>query len=111
MNNFGYNLAKELHAAGARLIVSDVDAERANRAVRDFDAATVSPDEIYSVEADVFAPCALGGIINDKTIPQLKAEIVCGAANNQLLEVRHGDALEERGILYARTMLLIQAAC
>ncbi len=99
--NVGYNLAKELQAAGACLIVSDVDAEKAKRAVKKFDAASVSPDEIYSVEADVFAPCALGGIINDKTILQLKAEIVCGAANNQLLEVRHGDALEERGILYA----------
>ena len=99
--NVGYSLAKELHTAGARLIVSDVDAEKTKRTVREFDAVSVSPDEIYSVEADVFAPCALGGIINDKTLPQLKAEIVCGAANNQLLEVRHGDALEERGILYA----------
>lgn len=99
--NVGHNLAKELHAGGARLIVSDVDAEKLKRAVEAFDAATASPDEIYSVEADVFAPCALGGIINDRTISQLKAEIVCGAANNQLLEERHGDALEARGILYA----------
>jgi leucine dehydrogenase len=99
--NVGYNLAKELSAAGARLIVADVDAGKMNRAVQEFDATSVLPDEIYSVEADVFAPCALGGIINDRTLPQLKAEIVCGAANNQLLEERHGDALEERGILYA----------
>ena len=53
------------------------------------------------MQADIFAPCALGAIINDKTIPQLKVEIVAGAANNQLLEERHGDALEERKILYA----------
>jgi leucine dehydrogenase len=99
--NVGYNLAKELHAAGARVVVSDLDADKVNRAVRDFEAVSVSPEKIYSIEADVFAPCALGGIIDDKTLPQLKAEIVCGAANNQLLEVRHGDALEERGILYA----------
>jgi leucine dehydrogenase len=52
------------------------------------------------VQADIFAPCALGGIINDKTIPQLKVQIVCGAANNVLLEERHGTALEEKGILY-----------
>jgi len=99
--NVGYYLAKELHATGARIIVSDVDEGRLKRAIEDFGASVVSPGEIYSVEADVFAPCALGGIINDQTIPQLKAEIVCGAANNQLLEARHGQALEERGILYA----------
>jgi len=99
--NVGHNLAKELHTAGARLIVSDVDAEKLKRAVEEFDAAAASPDEIYSVEADVFAPCALGGIINDRTTSQLKAEIVCGGANNQLLEERHGDALAARGILYA----------
>jgi len=99
--NVGYNLAKELHAAGALLIVSDLDAAKTKRAIEEFDAAAASPDDIYSVEADVFAPCALGGIINDQTISLLKAGIVCGAANNQLLEGRHGDALEERGILYA----------
>lgn len=99
--NVGYNLAKELHAVGAVLIVSDVDAEKVKRAVGEFDATAVSPDEIYSVEAAVFAPCALGGIINDQTASQLKAKIVCGGANNQLLEERHGDALEARGILYA----------
>ncbi len=99
--NVGYNLAKELHAAGARLIVSDVDPAKVKLFRDEFDAATASPEEIYSVEADVFAPCALGGIINDRTIAQLKAEIVCGAANNQLLEGRHGEALEARDILYA----------
>ena len=99
--NVGHNLAKELHSVGARLIVSDVDAEKVKHAVEGFNAQAVSPDEVYSVEADVFAPCALGGIINDRTIPRLKAEIVCGGANNQLLEERHGDALEACGILYA----------
>ena len=57
-------------------------------------------DEIYTVQADIFAPCALGAIINDKTIPALKVEIVAGAANNQLLEERHGDELDRRGIMY-----------
>ncbi|MFY9553091.1 MAG: Glu/Leu/Phe/Val dehydrogenase [Blastocatellia bacterium] len=97
----GYNLAKELHAAGARLLVSDVDPGRVKRAVDEFDAVALSADEIYAADADVFAPCALGGTINDQTVPRLKTEIVCGAANNQLLENRHGDALEARGILYA----------
>jgi leucine dehydrogenase len=99
--NVGSNLAKELHAAGARLVVSDVDPEKTKRAVEEFNAGAVSPDEVYSVDADVFAPCAMGGVLNDRTIPELKSEIVCGAANNQLLEARHGDALASRGILYA----------
>ena len=97
----GYFLAKELHEAGARLIVSDIDSERVKRVAGEFSARAVGPDEIYGVQADIFAPCALGAIINDKTIPQLKVEIVAGAANNQLHEERHGDILEEKGILYA----------
>ncbi len=99
--NVGFSLAKELHAAGARLTVTDVDAAKMKSTVEAFGAEAAAPDDIYSVAADVFAPCALGGIINDQTLEGLKAEIVCGAANNQLLEERHGDALEERGILYA----------
>jgi leucine dehydrogenase len=96
----GYYLAKELHEAGAKLIVTDIDAERVKQVVQELGARAVEPGEIYGVKADIFAPCALGAIINDKTIPQLKVEIVAGAANNQLLEERHGDALDERGILY-----------
>jgi leucine dehydrogenase len=69
--------------------------------VDEFGATTVGPDEIYGVEADVFAPCALGAVINDRTLPELKVAIVAGAANNQLEEERHGDALDERGIVYA----------
>ncbi len=97
----GYYLAKELHEAGAKLVVTDIDAERVKRVVNEFGARPVSSDEIYGAEADIFAPCALGAIINDKTIPQLKVEIVAGAANNQLLEERHGVDLEAKGILYA----------
>jgi leucine dehydrogenase len=97
----GYYLAKELHEAGAKLVVTDIDAERVKRVVTEFGARAVTADEIYGVTADIFAPCALGAIINDKTIPQLKVEIVAGAANNQLLEERHGDELERRNIIYA----------
>jgi leucine dehydrogenase len=97
----GYYLAKELHEAGAKLVVSDIDPDRVKRVVSEFGARGVSSDEIYGVQADLFAPCALGAIINDRTIAQLKVEIVAGAANNQLLEERHGDELEARGILYA----------
>jgi leucine dehydrogenase len=97
----GYYLSKELHETGAKLVVTDIDVDRAKRAVSEFAARAVPPDEIYGVQADVFAPCALGAIINDNTIPQLRVEIVAGAANNQLLEERHGDELEARNILYA----------
>lgn len=97
----GYYLAKELHESGAKLIVTDIDAERVKRVVAEFGAVAVTAEEIYGVEADIFAPCALGAIVNDKTIPRLKVEIVAGAANNQLLEERHGDALDRRDILYA----------
>jgi leucine dehydrogenase len=96
----GYFLSKELHEAGAKLVVTDIDAERVKTVVSEFGARAVSPDEIYGVQADIFAPCALGGIINDKTIPQLKVEIVSGAANNVLLEERHGEVLDQKGILY-----------
>jgi leucine dehydrogenase len=96
----GRYLAKELHEAGAKLIVSDIDPERTRRVANETGATVVPPDAIYDADADIFAPCALGGIINDDTIPRLKFEIVSGGANNQLLEERHGDILEQKGILY-----------
>lgn len=97
----GYFLATQLHEVGAKLVVTDIDAERVKRVVDETGAKAVKPDDIYAARADIFAPCALGGIINDKTLPKLKVEIVAGAANNQLLEERHGDELEKKGILYA----------
>jgi len=101
LGNVGQFLCRELHAAGAKLVVTDIDAARIKRATSEFGAKAVDPDAIYSQKGDIFAPCALGGIINDETIPQLKVEIVAGGANNQLLEEKHGDELERRGILYA----------
>jgi leucine dehydrogenase len=98
--NVGRYLAKELHAAGAKLVVSDIDPERAKKVASETEAKVVEGDTIYSTKADIFAPCALGGIINDKTIDMLKVEVVCGGANNQLLEERHGDILEEKQIQY-----------
>ena len=101
LGHVGHHLANALHKAGASLVVTDIDAGRIQRVVDATGATVVSLQDIYGVKADIFAPCALGGILNDDTIPQLKVEIVAGAANNQLLEDRHGDALEARGILYA----------
>ena len=83
------------------MIVSDVDPSKVDRLMKEFGAVVVAPDEIYRSDADIFAPCALGGIINDDTMPQFKVEIIAGGANNQLLEERHGNELESRGILYA----------
>jgi leucine dehydrogenase len=98
--NVGYNLAKNLHAAGAKLIVSDIDVRKTRPLIEEFDAVVVETEAVAGVRADIFAPCALGGVINDRSIPQLRAQIVAGAANNQLLEDRHGEMLKERGILY-----------
>jgi leucine dehydrogenase len=101
VGNVAYHLCKHLHEEGAQLIVTDINKENVERAVRDFGAKAVDPNEIYSVQCDIFAPCALGGIINDETLPQLKCKVVAGSANNQLREERHGDMLEQKGILYA----------
>jgi len=97
----GYHLAKLLHAEGAHLVVADVDPFRVARVVDECQAQSVAPDEIYRVQANVFAPCALGAVINDATLKLLRVEIVAGAANNQLADERHGDALEARSIIYA----------
>ena len=99
--NVGFHLAGELAKAEANLIVTDMDEARAERVIKAYGAKFVEPDEIYSADASIFAPCALGGIINDRTIPLLKCEIVAGAANNQLLSDAHGDELMRRNILYA----------
>lgn len=96
----GYTVCKHLHEAGAKLIVTDIRKDSIQRIVDDFGATAVEPDEIYSVECDVFAPCAMGAILNDFTIDKLKCKIVGGSANNQLAEDKHAKMLEERGILY-----------
>ncbi len=97
----GFHLARELHDLGARLVVADVDPGRIRRTVEATGAETVAPDAIFDLAADLFAPCALGGILNEETIPRLRVEIVAGAANNQLGDPADGDRLRARGILYA----------
>ena len=101
VGHVGYHLCALLHEAGARLIVSDIDEQKVDRVVRAFGARAVEPEAIYAQQADIFAPCALGSVINDETLEVLKVQIVAGAANNQLAEERHGDALEAKGIVYA----------
>ncbi|MBL0387523.1 Glu/Leu/Phe/Val dehydrogenase [Tumebacillus sp. ITR2] len=101
VGNVGYYLCKHLHDAGAKLIVTDINQEAIDRVVTEFGAEVVAPKDIFGVQADIFAPCALGAIINDETIPQLKAKVIAGSANNQLREERHGDIIHEMGIVYA----------
>src|SRR5699024_9792551 len=86
---------------GANLIVTDVNKAAVERAVQDFDATAVEPDEIYSVDCDIFSPCALGGVINDTTIPYLRAKAITRSAYTQLLATQHGNVLDEKGIDYA----------
>ena len=96
----GYQLARELNKAGARLIVADIDSAKAARVANEVGAKQVEPDKIFDADAEILAPCALGGILSDETIPRLRVALVCGAANNQLGEDRHAEALQARGILY-----------
>lgn len=97
----GYFLCRELKALGARLTVADIDAEKTKRAADEFGATIVSNETIVGLPVDVYAPCALGGAINDQTLSMLQCKIVAGGANNQLLEPRCGEELARRGIFYA----------
>jgi len=101
VGHVGYYLARHLHDEGAELFITDIYDDRVQRAATEFGARTVSPDEIYDLDVDIYAPCALGAVINDDTIGRLKCRVVAGAANNQLAESRHGDELQRRNILYA----------
>ena len=101
VGHVGYYLCKELHDAGAKLTVADVDPLKTERAQREFRAKIATLDQIAATECDIFSPNALGSGLNDSTIPMLKCKIVAGAANNQLAEPRNGDDLMQRGILYA----------
>lgn len=101
LGNVGTYLCRELHAVGAKLVVTDIRADRVKTIVEGLGARAVEGDAIYAEKADIFAPCALGAILNDDTIPKLKVEVVCGGANNQLLEPeKHAEALAKRDIIY-----------
>ena len=101
LGSVGFYLCEHLHKEGVKLIVSDINPAAVDRAVSQFGATAVGLNDIYSVECDVYAPCALGATINDDTLPQFKCAIIAGCANNQLKEARHGELLRQKGILYA----------
>jgi len=97
----GWPAVEGLVKEGARVIVADIDAAKVERAKRALGVTAVDPAGIHAHPCDIYGPYALGAVINDRTLPELNCKIVCGSANNQLAEERHGDLLHERGILYA----------
>ena len=97
----GYDLCRQLHAAGARLFISDVNEANLLRAQKEFGATVVPIDQILVQDVEVLAPCAMGAILNEQSIPHIKASVIGGAANNQLATEEDGQRLFERGILYA----------
>lgn len=106
----GADLCRRLAENGARLVVADPDAAAVDRIVRSFGAEPADPDRVHAADVDVFAPCALGGVINDATLPELRARAVCGVANNQLARPDHGRALQARGIAYVPDYLVNSGA-
>ena len=101
LGHVGYDYARQLRAAGARLIVADIDQAALQRARDELGAEVVSTDAIYDVQADIYAPCALGATLNPDTLSRLQATIVAGAANNQLASADMGEVCRQKGILYA----------
>ncbi len=97
----GHNVVGQLHERGAVMAITDIDSEKVEAMVAKYGAKKVNPEAIYDVDCDIFCPCALGAIINDNTLGRLTCRIICGCANNQLREERHGDLLEEKGFVYA----------
>ncbi|MFY0620163.1 MAG: Glu/Leu/Phe/Val dehydrogenase [Pelagimonas sp.] len=100
LGHVGMSLAEKLHAAGAKLIVSDINEAALARAQRDLGAEICATDAVFETEMDIFAPCALGGILTSETAAKLTAKLVCGAANNQLAETSVAEDLRARGIRY-----------
>lgn len=97
----GHLLVNRLLEEGARVLVADVDAQRAARVAQATGCRTVPSDEVYDTECDILSPNALGGVLNENTIPRLRCRIVAGAANNQLATAADAERLRQRGILYA----------
>jgi leucine dehydrogenase len=106
VGHVGYAVARICHEAGADLIVSDLSDEATRRAADNLDAEVVAPDAIYDVDCDIFAPCSVGAVVNDDTVPRLQCKGIAGGANNVLAEPRHGVALMERGIVYGPDYLV-----
>ncbi|MBS0229533.1 MAG: Glu/Leu/Phe/Val dehydrogenase [Proteobacteria bacterium] len=101
LGHVGMEYVKLLKERGAKIFVTDINKTLVDKAVSEHGAEAVGLDEIYDVAADVYSPCALGGTVNEKTLPRFKFKVICGAANNQLSTDAIGDEVVKRGILYA----------
>jgi leucine dehydrogenase len=101
VGHVGGYLCEHLARAGAKLTITDVNADTLAEVARATGAKVVAPNEIYGVAADIFSPNALGAIVNPETLPRLKAKVIAGGANNQLATPEMGDRLREKGIVYA----------
>ena len=113
--NVAYNTSLHLMKEHANLVASDINPIALQKA-ESIGVKTIGPNDIFETDMDIFSPCALGGILNDETIPKLKCSIIAGGANNQLLEAKHGHAIHKRGILYAPDYIInaggiINASC
>jgi leucine dehydrogenase len=97
----GQNVVEQLHAAGAQMVVTDIDPDKVAAMTSRYGVEQTEPDDIYDIDCDIFCPCALGKVINDETLKRLKCKIICGSANNQLAEEHHGELLEQKGMVYA----------
>lgn len=106
LGNVGYSVARFCREAGARVTASDVVESLVDRAVEELGVESVPADRVYDVECDVFSPNSIGAVVNDDTIPRLRCRAVAGGANNVLAELRHGDALGERDIVYGPDYLV-----
>jgi leucine dehydrogenase len=102
LGNVGMSIARYLYDAGAKLLVSDIKQNALDAAVANFSAEIVTPDKAHAADADIFCPCALGGVLSAHTIPNIRAKAVAGSANNQLnVRQEDGRRLMDRGIIYA----------
>ena len=97
----GKELVKHLVETGAMVTIADVDQEKTSLLAAQYHVNVVQPEEIHRLDVDVYSPCAMGAVLNEQTVPELRCKIVCGSANNQLAEEHHGDLLARQGILYA----------
>jgi len=101
VGHVGYNLCKLLHEAGAEISITDVSHKHLQHVSDEIPVRIVPVDELHKDPVDIFAPCALGAVLNDSTIPRLNTRIIAGGANNQLSRPEHGMMIKDRGILYA----------
>lgn len=107
VGHVGYYLVKHLTNAGAKVLVADINQRNLDAVVKDFGVEVIAPNEVYGLDVDVYAPCALGATVNSQTIPQLKCSVIAGAANNQLAnESLHGKMLRDKNILFAPDFLI-----